>query len=32
MSGGITYDDHISKPGITKLEVGSSENSYSWAR
>ena len=32
MSGGITYDGHISMPGITKLEVGSSEKSYSWER
>ena len=24
MSGGITYDGHISKPGITVLKVGSS--------
>ena len=22
--GGITYDGHISKPGITEVEVGSS--------
>ena len=29
MSGGITYDGHISKPGITELKVGSSENWYS---
>ena len=32
MSGGITYDGHISKPGITELKVGSSENWYSWVR
>ena len=32
LSGGITYDGHICKPGITELEVGSSENSYSRAR
>ena len=32
MSGGITYDGHISMLGITELDVGSSENSYSWAR
>ena len=25
MSGGITYDGHISKPGNTELKVGSSE-------
>ena len=24
MSGGITYEGHISKPGITELKVGSS--------
>ena len=29
MSGGITYDGHISMLGITELELGSSENSYS---
>ena len=29
MSVGITYDGHISKPGITELKVGSSENWYS---
>ena len=28
----ITYDGHISGPGITELELGSSENSYSRAR
>ena len=32
MSGGITYDGHISMLGITELELGSSENSYSRAR
>ena len=32
MSGGITYDGHISMPGITDLELGSSENLYSRAR
>ena len=32
MSGGITYDGHISMPGITELELGSFENSYSRAR
>ena len=32
MSGGITYDGHISKPGITELKVGSSENWYSRVR
>ena len=32
MSGGITYDWHISKPGITELKVGSSENWYSRVR
>ena len=32
MSGGITYDAHISKPGITELKVGSSENWYSRVR
>ena len=31
MSGGITYDGHISMLGITELEVSSSENSYSRA-
>ena len=25
----ITYDGHISRPGITELELGPSENSYS---
>ena len=29
MCGGITYGGHISKPGITELKVGSSENWYS---
>ena len=29
---GITYDGHISMLGITELELGSSENSYSRAR
>ena len=24
----ITYDGHISRPGITELELGPSENSY----
>ena len=28
----ITYDGHISRPGITELEHGRSENSYSRAR
>ena len=28
----ITYDRHISRPGITELELGPSENSYSRAR
>ena len=28
----ITYDGHISSPGITELELGPSENSYSRAR
>ena len=28
----ITYDGHISRPGITELELGPSENSYSRAR
>ncbi len=28
----ITYDGHISRPGITELELDSSENSYSRAR
>ena len=28
----ITYDGHISRPGITELELGPSENSYSSAR
>ena len=28
----ITYDGHISRPGITELELGQSENSYSRAR
>ena len=28
----ITYDGHISRPGITELELGRSENSYSRAR
>ena len=28
----ITYDGHISKPGITELKVGSSENWYSRVR
>ena len=28
----ITYDGHISRPGITVLELGPSENSYSRAR
>ena len=32
MSGGITYDGHISMLGTTELELGSSENSYSRAR
>ena len=32
MSGGITYDGHISMLGITELELGSSENLYSRAR
>ena len=32
MSGGITYDGHISKPGSTELKVGSSENWYSRVR
>ena len=32
MSGGITYDGQISRPGNTELELGSSENSYSCAR
>ena len=32
MSGGITYDGHISMLVITELELGSSENSYSRAR
>ena len=32
MSRGITYDGHISMLGITELELGSSENSYSRAR
>ena len=32
MSGVITYDGHISMLGITELELGSSENSYSRAR
>ena len=32
MSGGITYDGHISRLGITELELGPSENSYSRAR
>ena len=32
MSGGITYDGHISMLGITELELGSSENSYSRTR
>ena len=32
MSGGITYDGHTSMLGITELELGSSENSYSRAR
>ena len=32
MSGGITCDGHISRPGITELELGPSENSYSRAR
>ena len=32
MSGDITYDGHISKPGITELKVGSSENWYSRVR
>ena len=32
MSGGITNDRHISMLGITELELGSSENSYSRAR
>ena len=26
------YDGHISRPGITELELGPSENSYSRAR
>ena len=28
----ITYDGHISRPSITELELGPSENSYSRAR
>ena len=32
MSGGITFDGHISKLGITELKVGSSENWYSRVR
>ena len=28
----ITYDGHIFRPGITELELGPSENSYSRAR
>ena len=28
----ITYDGHISRPGIPELELGPSENSYSLAR
>ena len=28
----ITYDGHIYRPGITELELGPSENSYSCAR
>ena len=28
----ITYDGHISRPDITELELGPSENSYSRAR
>ena len=28
----ITYDGHISRPGITELEFGPSEHSYSRAR
>ena len=28
----ITYDGHISRPGITELELGPSENLYSRAR
>ena len=28
----ITYDGHISRPGITELELGPSESSYSRAR
>ena len=28
----LTYDGHISRPGITELELGPSENSYSRAR
>ena len=28
----ITHDGHISRPGITELELGPSENSYSRAR
>ena len=28
----ITYDGHISRPGITELELGPSENSYPRAR
>ena len=27
-----TYDGHIPRPGITELELGPSENSYSRAR
>ena len=32
MSGGITYDGHISMLGITELEIGSSEIFFSRAR
>ena len=32
MSGGITYDGHISMLGTTELELGSSENPYSRVR
>ena len=32
MSGGITYDGHISEPGITELKVRSSEKWYSRVR
>ena len=31
MSGGITYDGHISMLGITELELGLPENLYSRA-